>query len=143
MRLPLSGPLRRGPALVLALAALALPTSQAAAQTYRWDDGGAATNRNWDNPSNWFNITAGTNDGVPPPTADVQFGIGYTAPITVNLNGDRTVNSLAFGEPLGSTAPAKASYVPLYAHLALVLGAGLYLPPPLVAWFQYVAGRLG
>jgi hydrogenase-4 component F len=53
------------------------------------------------------------------------------------------VNSLAFGEPLGSTAPAKASYVPLYAHLALVLAAGLYLPPPLVAWFQHVAGRLG
>jgi hydrogenase-4 component F len=53
------------------------------------------------------------------------------------------VNSLAFGEALGSTAPAKASYVPLYAHLALVLGAGLYLPPPLVAWFQYVAARLG
>jgi hydrogenase-4 component F len=53
------------------------------------------------------------------------------------------VNSLAFGEPLGSTAPAKASYVPLYAHLALVLAAGLYLPPPLVAWFQYVAARLG
>src|SRR5437762_13632600 len=100
---PLSGPLRRGPALVLALAALALLTSQAAAQTYRWDDGGAATNRNWDNPSNWFNITAGTNDGVPPPTADVQFGIGYTAPITVNLNGDRTVNSLAFGVPASTT----------------------------------------
>jgi len=53
------------------------------------------------------------------------------------------VNSLAFGEPLGATAPAKASYVPLYAHLALVLAAGLYLPPPLVAWFQYVAARLG
>ncbi|MFI5000352.1 MAG: hydrogenase 4 subunit F [Reyranellales bacterium] len=53
------------------------------------------------------------------------------------------VNSLAFGDPLGSTAAAKASYVPLYAHLALVLGAGLYLPPPLVAWFQYVAARLG
>ncbi len=53
------------------------------------------------------------------------------------------VNSLAFGEPLGSAAPAKASYVPLYAHLALVLAAGLYLPPPLVVWFQYVAARLG
>ncbi|HEX9461757.1 MAG TPA: hydrogenase 4 subunit F [Alphaproteobacteria bacterium] len=53
------------------------------------------------------------------------------------------VNSLAFGDPLGSTKPAEASYVPLYAHLALVLGAGLYLPPPLVVWFQHVAGLLG
>jgi hydrogenase-4 component F len=53
------------------------------------------------------------------------------------------VNSVAFGEPTGSTAPAEASYVPMYAHLALVLAAGLYLPPPLVTWFQHVAGLLG
>ena len=37
----------------------------------------------------------------------------------------------------------KASYVPLFAHLALVLVAGIYLPAPLVAWFQHVAGLLG
>lgn len=53
------------------------------------------------------------------------------------------LNGVAFGEPKGSTAPAEASYVPMYAHLALVLGAGLYLPPPLVTWFQHVAGLLG
>src|SRR5439155_25822693 len=45
------------------------------------------------------------------------------------------LNGVAFGEPMGSTAPAKASYVPMYAHLALVFGAGIYLPGPLVAWF--------
>jgi hydrogenase-4 component F len=45
--------------------------------------------------------------------------------------------------PTGSTAPSDASYVPLFAHVALVLAAGLYLPPPLVAWFQHVAGMLG
>jgi hydrogenase-4 component F len=53
------------------------------------------------------------------------------------------LNGLAFGEPTGSMEPAKASYIPMYAHLALVLGAGLYLPPPLVAWFQHVASLLG
>jgi hydrogenase-4 component F len=53
------------------------------------------------------------------------------------------VGGLAFGEPVGSTAPVQASYVPLFAHLALVLGAGLYLPPPLVAWFQNIAAALG
>jgi hydrogenase-4 component F len=53
------------------------------------------------------------------------------------------VNSLAFGEPLGSTQRAKASYVPLFAHLGLVAVAGVYLPPPLVAWFQNVAKLLG
>jgi hydrogenase-4 component F len=53
------------------------------------------------------------------------------------------LNGVAFGDPLGSTQPAQASYVPLYAHLALVLGAGLYLPPLLVTWFQHVARQLG
>jgi hydrogenase-4 component F len=31
----------------------------------------------------------------------------------------------------------------MFAHLALVLVAGLYLPPPLVSWFQQVARSLG
>ena len=53
------------------------------------------------------------------------------------------VTGIAFGEPTGSTAPAQASYVPLFAHLALVLAAGLYLPPALVGWFQHIAGILG
>jgi len=53
------------------------------------------------------------------------------------------VTGMAFGEPTGSTAPAQASYVPMFAHLVLVLGAGIYLPPPLVAWFQHVATLLG
>ena len=49
------------------------------------------------------------------------------------------LNGLAFGEPSDSVAPVQASYVPLFAHLALVLIAGIYLPAPLVAWFQHVA----
>src|SRR5690606_11844941 len=53
------------------------------------------------------------------------------------------LSGLAFGEPAGSTAPARASYVPMYVHFGLVLVAGVYLPPPLVAWFQNVAGVLG
>jgi hydrogenase-4 component F len=53
------------------------------------------------------------------------------------------LNGLAFGEPSGSTAPVQASYVPLFAHLGLVLVAGVYLPAPLVAWFQHVARLLG
>jgi hydrogenase-4 component F len=53
------------------------------------------------------------------------------------------VGEVAFGEPVGSTAPVEASYVPLFAHLALVAAAGVYLPGPLVAWFQSVARLLG
>lgn len=53
------------------------------------------------------------------------------------------LNGLAFGDPDGKQNPTEASFVPLFAHLALVLAAGIYLPPVLVAWFQHVAGRLG
>jgi hydrogenase-4 component F len=53
------------------------------------------------------------------------------------------LTGLAFGEPSGSTAAVKASYLPLYAHLALVLIGGVYLPPALVSWFQHVAALLG
>jgi hydrogenase-4 component F len=53
------------------------------------------------------------------------------------------VQGLAFGAPLGSTQPTQASYAPMFAHLALVFVAGIYLPPPLVAWFRHVAQLLG
>ncbi len=53
------------------------------------------------------------------------------------------LNGLAFGEPRGSIDPVKASRVPLFAHLALVFAAGIYLPPQLVTWFQHVSSLLG
>jgi len=53
------------------------------------------------------------------------------------------LNNIAFGEPRGPVAKTRASYVPLFAHLALVLAAGVYLPPALVAWFENVARLLG
>jgi len=53
------------------------------------------------------------------------------------------LNVVAFGEPKGETRPAEASYVPMFTHLALVLMAGIYLPPALVAGFSNVAKLLG
>ncbi len=52
------------------------------------------------------------------------------------------LSGFAFGEPKGATAPVRASFVPILAHLGLVLAAGIWLPPPLVAWFQHVASLL-
>jgi hydrogenase-4 component F len=52
------------------------------------------------------------------------------------------LNGLAFGDPDGRNDPTKASFLPLGLHLALVLVAGIWLPPALVAWFQYVAALL-
>ncbi len=53
------------------------------------------------------------------------------------------LNGLAFGEAYGKDAPSQASFVPMFAHLALVTVAGIWLPSLLVAWFQHVAALLG
>ncbi len=53
------------------------------------------------------------------------------------------LNTIVFGEPRGANAEGEASYVPMFTHLALVLVAGVYMPPALVAWFQNVAKLLG
>ena len=53
------------------------------------------------------------------------------------------LNGIAFGEARGPSEQARASYVPMFAHLGLVLIAGIYLPPALVGWFETVAKLLG
>jgi hydrogenase-4 component F len=53
------------------------------------------------------------------------------------------LNGIAFGEVRGPSEQAKASYLPMFAHLGLVLIAGIYLPPALVGWFETVAKLLG
>ena len=52
-------------------------------------------------------------------------------------------SALVFGEPKGEDQPLKASLIPFYIHMALVLCAGLYLPGEVVRWFQAVARLLG
>ncbi len=53
------------------------------------------------------------------------------------------LNRMAFGAPQGDSEPVRATRAPMYAHLALVFAAGIYLPPQLVAWFRHVAELLG
>ncbi|MBL8659983.1 MAG: hydrogenase 4 subunit F [Rhodospirillales bacterium] len=53
------------------------------------------------------------------------------------------MQKLAFGRPVGESAPVKASYLPLVVHLAIVLVAGVFLPDALVAWFRAVATLIG
>ena len=52
------------------------------------------------------------------------------------------MQDVLFGEPSGTYHPVTASYVPLFAHLSLVLTAGLFLPKPLLHWFQQTAALL-
>lgn len=53
------------------------------------------------------------------------------------------LQQVLFGEPTGAVGAVKASYVPLFVHLTVVLSAGLYLPDPVVRWFRVVAAQLG
>lgn len=53
------------------------------------------------------------------------------------------LQDVLFGEPVGVSHKVRASYVPLFAHLLLVLVAGVYLPAPLIHWFKQVAALLG
>jgi hydrogenase-4 component F len=53
------------------------------------------------------------------------------------------LQDVLFGEPSGPAGRVKATYLPLFVHLALVLVAGLWLPEPVVRWFRAVAALLG
>jgi hydrogenase-4 component F len=53
------------------------------------------------------------------------------------------LQDVLFGEPNGPVGTAKASYVPMFVHLILVLIAGVWLPDPVVRWFRAVAAQLG
>jgi hydrogenase-4 component F len=53
------------------------------------------------------------------------------------------IHGIAFGEAERDTRPLTASLLPLYAHLILILIGGIFLPGPLVSWFQTVAEGLG
>jgi hydrogenase-4 component F len=53
------------------------------------------------------------------------------------------LGQMAFGKPSPGTGRVEASYLPMFAHLLLVLAAGAFLPPLLVDWFNNVARLLG
>jgi hydrogenase-4 component F len=55
----------------------------------------------------------------------------------------RQAINICFGPPQGNAAPLRVSYVPMFAHLGLVALAGIYIPRPVLAWFQHVARLLG
>jgi hydrogenase-4 component F len=53
------------------------------------------------------------------------------------------LQGLVFGPGEGGEKTRPIALVPLFVHLLIVLIAGIYLPRPLVAWFQTVAHSLG
>jgi len=53
------------------------------------------------------------------------------------------LQGLAFGAGEGGGEASPVALLPLFIHFAMVLAAGIYLPGPLVTWFQNVARLLG
>jgi hydrogenase-4 component F len=53
------------------------------------------------------------------------------------------MQDMLFGEPSGPVGQVRASYIPMFVHLAIVLAAGIWLPEPVVRWFKAVAMQLG
>ena len=53
------------------------------------------------------------------------------------------LQGVLFGPAGDPGMPVRGSYVPLFLHLSLVLVAGIWLPAPLVRWFEHVARLLG
>jgi hydrogenase-4 component F len=53
------------------------------------------------------------------------------------------LQTVSFGEPTPNVGVARAAMSPVWIHLALVLCAGIWLPPPLVEWLRHIAALLG
>lgn len=53
------------------------------------------------------------------------------------------LSEMAFGEASPGAGKTQASYLPFIVHFGLVLAAGIFLPKPIVEWFQHVAQMLG
>jgi len=53
------------------------------------------------------------------------------------------VQAMVFGEPTAARLPHRPALAPVFAHLALVLLLGLYIPPYLVDWYRRAAQLIG
>ncbi len=53
------------------------------------------------------------------------------------------LQGVLFGTPSGERGAVRATYIPLFIHLAIVIIAGLWLPEPVIKWFRIVAAQLG
>jgi hydrogenase-4 component F len=50
--------------------------------------------------------------------------------------------SMVLGQPAGRRLPHQPALLPVFAHLALVLLLGLYIPPYLADWYRAAAGMI-
>ena len=74
------------------------------------------------------------------PLVAIAVALGMVVALGALLKHLQTV---AFGEPTPNVGTVRASMVPIWVHLALVLCAGIWLPAPLVDWLRHIAALLG
>jgi hydrogenase-4 component F len=55
----------------------------------------------------------------------------------------RRVQSMVFGETELKPLPHPPALVPVFAHLALVLMLGVFIPPALANWYRLAAALIG
>jgi hydrogenase-4 component F len=53
------------------------------------------------------------------------------------------VQAMVFGESTGQRLPHPPAALPVFAHLAIVLLLGLYVPPYLAQWYRQAAQMIG
>jgi hydrogenase-4 component F len=53
------------------------------------------------------------------------------------------VQAMVFGDTKGTPLPHSPALVPVFAHFALVLLLGLYIPPALASWYRLAAALIG
>ena len=53
------------------------------------------------------------------------------------------VQPMVFGETAASRLPRAPALIPVFVHLAIVLGLGLYIPPYLAGWYRQAAALIG
>jgi hydrogenase-4 component F len=53
------------------------------------------------------------------------------------------VQPMVFGETTGKRLPLRPAMIPVFAHLALVLMLGLWIPPALAEWYRQAARLIG
>jgi len=53
------------------------------------------------------------------------------------------VQPMVFGETTAQRLPVRPAMVPVYAHLAIVLMLGLWIPPYLADWYRQAARLIG
>jgi len=53
------------------------------------------------------------------------------------------VQAMVFGDTTAQRLPHSPALLPVFAHLALVLMLGFYIPPYLAAWYRQAAQLIG